>query len=55
MKLLRAATVLDDWLSALLCLASEKGIFILYSVELNDIVNRFSDYSYSLRRHLIYA
>jgi len=28
---------------------------ILYSLELNDIVNRFADCSDSLRRHLIYA
>jgi len=47
------ATMLDDWLSSLLCLASEKDI--LSSLELNDIVNRFADCSDNLRRKLVYA
>ena len=46
------STMLDDWLSSLLCLASEKDI--LLNLELNDIVNRFANLSDSLRRQLIY-
>jgi len=47
------STLLDDWLSSLLCLASEKDI--LSTLELNDIVNQFAECSDSLRRHLTYA
>jgi len=46
------STMLDDWLSSLLCLASEKDI--LLNLELNDIVNRFANLSDSLWRQLIY-
>ena len=46
-------TMLDDWFSSLLCLASEKDI--LSSLELNDIVDRFANCSDNLRRQLMYA
>jgi hypothetical protein len=47
------STMLDDWFSSLLCLASEKEI--LATLELANIVDRFADCSDVLRRHLIYS
>ena len=47
------STMLDDWLSALLCLASERDILQQLSVE--DIINKFAQCSESLRRQLVYS
>jgi hypothetical protein len=47
------STMLDDWFSSLLCLASEKDI--LSTLDLNDIIDRFADCSDVMRRNLIYS
>lgn len=47
------STMLDDWFSSLLCIASEKDI--LSSLDLNNIVDRFADCSDILRRKLIHS
>ena len=46
-------TMLDDWFAALICLASEKDV--LNSLHVTDIIDRFSNSSDTLRRHLTYA
>ena len=47
------STMLDDWFSSLLCIASEKDI--LSSLDLNNIVDRFAECSDILQRMLIHS
>ena len=47
------STMLDDWLSALMCLASERDVMQQLSVD--DIINKFAQCSEPMRRQLVYS
>ena len=45
------STMMDDWLSALLCVSTEKDI--LEQVAVDDIINKFAECSEAVRRQLV--